>query len=854
MAEQISYLIIGNGIAGITAAETLRAEAPDATIGIITDDPLPVYYRPALKDYLAGRVGEERLWARPERFYPDQKILFLPERVIAIQAEQHTVQLQSRQYIGYGKLLLANGASASRLKCPGSELRGVATLRTVADYQAILARLPNVQHVVIVGSGTLALETAESLRARGLEVSHLLRRHTIWSEVLDATASDLVLQQELRAGIDVQLETEITEITGVNGEVSGVVTSQGKQIPCELVLVAIGVDPNVDFIRASNIFCGRGVQVDKNMCTSAPDIYAAGDLLETRTGSGRFRVLGQWYPAIQQARMAAYSMLGVADTEHPFRTDTFYNATFLYGLDFASVGVTNQLGYQEIVAQPKPRYYRKVLLQDGVPVGMLSLGERKQALAFKRAIDNSTNLSSVSARLFDDDFKLSDWLDAQGVPPLRTGVRKAGDTAVKKAILIRKEVEKAGDDSMPYVPNASTNKQNRYSKNVPSSLADAAEALLVHITEPGLPLRIAEMPLRKDSVVVIGRQAGVDLLVNEGSVSRQHAEIRYVQGEYELRDFGGLNGTFINDVRIEPQSTHILKPDDVIRVGNRVKFKFLLRIVNVAARKSPIEVDTGPLPGRPTTILSSTSAQVPVARKKTTALSPAGLLSSLKTGADTDKSISINMIEALKEKPGLIVMPEKDAKSANANKELQSRVFLLQRGRRVMIGREEGNDIVLNDMDVSRRHAEVFPAPDGVYIRDNNSSNGVLINQSKIERPCRLSHGDRIKLGNTVVVFVDLQAGREQTGKVTTLPTQPQQPQKSQQPQKPQQSLQKVQQQPAQKAQPVPVEVTAHVSQTVKLQADKGQVQMKICAQCSMPNMPSARFCARCSAPLLSLS
>ena len=432
MAEQISYLIIGNGIAGITAAETLRTEAPDATVGIISDDPLPVYYRPALKDYLGGRVGEEKLWARPAQFYPDQKILFLPERVIGIQPQQHTLQLQSRQYIGYEKLLLANGASAAHLKCPGSELQGVTTLRTVADYQAILARLAGVTRVVIVGSGTLALETAESLRARGLEVAHLLRKHTIWSEVLDATASDLVLQQEIRAGIDVQFETEITEITGNRGEVNGIVTSQGKRLPCEMVLVAIGIEPNIDFIRASNIFCGRGVQVDKNMRTSLPDIYAAGDLLESRNSSGRLRVLGQWYPAIQQARAAAYSMLGIADTEHPFRTDTFYNATFLYGLDFASVGITNQLGYQEIVAPPRPRYYRKVLLQDGIPVGMLSLGERKQALAFKRAIDNSINLSSVATRLFDDDFKLSEWLDTQGVPPLRIGVRKLVTPPLRK--------------------------------------------------------------------------------------------------------------------------------------------------------------------------------------------------------------------------------------------------------------------------------------------------------------------------------------------------------------------------------------------------------------------------------------
>src|SRR5205085_4944415 len=202
------------------------------------------------------------------------------------------------------------------------------------------------------------------------------RRRTLWSEVLDATASDLVLQQEKRDGVDVHLEEEIAEITGKQGQVTGVVTTQGAHIPCEMVIIAIGVEPIIDFIKSSGIPCGRGVKVDGAMHTSAPDIYAAGDVLETTDSlTGRTRVIGQWYPAVQQARAAAYSMLDLLDTKH--HPGTFYNATFLYGLDFASVGLTNipkgGQGYQEIIADPEPRTYRKVLLKDGVPVGMLSL-------------------------------------------------------------------------------------------------------------------------------------------------------------------------------------------------------------------------------------------------------------------------------------------------------------------------------------------------------------------------------------------------------------------------------------------------------------------------------------------------
>src|SRR5215471_773614 len=281
MPVKSSYVIIGNGIAGVTAAEILRNEDAAADITVIADDPFPVYYRPALKDYLAGRVHEDKLWARPNSFYQDHHIRFLSDRVVGIQAGQHSIQVQSGSEIPYGRLLLANGARASRLNCPGTHLIGVTTLRTVADYQVVVNQLNVVRHIVVSGSGTLALETIETLRHRGYQVTHLLRRHTLWSEILDATASDLVLQQERRDGVEVRLEEEIAEVTGTNGRVSGVITTGGARIACDMVIMAIGVEPIIDFVKRSGIPCGRGVQVNSDMRTGAPDIYAAGDILET---------------------------------------------------------------------------------------------------------------------------------------------------------------------------------------------------------------------------------------------------------------------------------------------------------------------------------------------------------------------------------------------------------------------------------------------------------------------------------------------------------------------------------------------------------------------------------------------
>ena len=120
------------------------------------------------------------------------------------------------------------------------------------------------------GSGTLALETIETLRHRGYQVTHLLRRRTLWSEVLDTTASDLVLQQERRDGVDVRVEEEIAGVTGKHGQVTGVVTTSGARISCELVIIAIGVEPNIDFIKSSGIPCGRGVKIDRRCVPARP--------------------------------------------------------------------------------------------------------------------------------------------------------------------------------------------------------------------------------------------------------------------------------------------------------------------------------------------------------------------------------------------------------------------------------------------------------------------------------------------------------------------------------------------------------------------------------------------------------
>ncbi len=819
MAEQTAptYLIIGNGIAGATAAEILRAEDSAATVAVIADDPSPVYYRPALKDYLAGRVQEDKLSARSTSFYQDHMIRFLPERVVTIQPMQHRVQLQSGRQLGYNRLLLANGARPARLKCPGQQLEGVYTLRNVADYQALLQNLNETRHVVVIGSGTLALETLETLRHRGYSATHILRHRTLWSEVLDGTASDLVLQQEQRDGVDVRLEEEVVEIFGKRGQVSGVVTRSGEQIACETVIIAIGIEPIIDFIKTSGIACGRGVKVGSGMRTNTTDVYAAGDVVETTdTLTGRTRVVGQWYPAIQQARTAAYNMLDLLDNNAPFHTSTFYNATFLYGLDFASVGITNAPGYQEIIAEPRPRMYRKVLLKDGIPVGMLSLGNRKQALTFKRAIDHRVSLQPVVSVLFEESFKFNEWLDRQGVPPPQLGVSRLGDAAIKRAAY-------AGGT----VLNTALEQQH------------LTEALLVPVDQ-SLD-QSGETFLSQTKVITIGRQPGVYLLLDEATVSRRHAEISFVNGQYILHDLGSSNGTFVNDVRLEPSSTHVFRANDIVRFGKVVKFSFVLRSIGRQDKKVP--------EGRPS------SAGIPLYETETgeeadklgqSVLNPDGSL--LLPG--TRMPLPANVVATFKESAALAVLSEDTTQAGNR----PPTVFLLKDEKRTTLGREEDMNIRLADPVVSRRHAEVFPSPTGFYIRDLGSSNGVMVNQTRIDNPYRLSHGDCISLGGCMLYFIDLRTVSD-----TIVRTQvPEKVGARSMQQGAVQTREKTESKRPQEASS-PTRYLGRESVTKRQSGKQGGSQsaslpqLVVCNNCGGVNTRIARFCASCSAPLGSM-
>ena len=293
----------------------------------------------------------------------------------------------------------------------------------------------------------------------------------------------------------------------------------------------------------------------------------------------------------------------------------------------------------------------------------------------------------------------------------------------------------------------------------PSSSQEQVEALLVHYPSPGLQFQLLETPLSRTSPLTIGRQAGAHLLIDEGSVSRRHAVISYINEQYMVQDLGSTNGTFVNNERIGLARPCVLQPNDILRFGSLVTCKFVIRSsspenqTNIAINKSSAQWF-----GESAGDFKSIGQGPPV-------LNADGSLSS----PGIERPVPASVVATFKETPALIILPPS---SGEANS-MPPWVYLLKPGDPITIGRKRGNAIELDDPVASRRHAELFLDSNGYYIRDLGSSNGVIINQTRIMHPYRLSHGDRIKLGKTVIFFVDLEAGREPTEKrvASNLPT-----------------------------------------------------------------------------------
>lgn len=418
------HVIVGNGIAGLSAVAAIRSHDARGAITIITDEPHRFYSRPGLAYLLTGTIPEAQLYPYPKSYHTQLDIRLMKARVETVAVDRRRVGLADGGEIPFDSLLLAVGAKAIVPDIPGAESQGVVTLDTLSDAQRILGLARRARQAVVIGGGITALELAEGLAARGVQVHYLLRKGRYWSNVLDADESALVVGRLEEDGIRVHPHTQISRVVPRRGRVWGVETEAGDTIRCQIVAIAIGIRPRLELAAASGVAVDRGILVDESMRTSQPSIYAAGDVAQVydpRTGESQLDTL--WWSAREQGRIAGLNMAGVP-TEYA-RTVPF-NVTRIGGLTTTIIGAVGvgapdrdllaiARGDSEswrqqpdsLVLERDERQDRvRLILGESCVLGALIMGDQRLSQALQYLVRKEVDISPIRRDLVE---KRGDW-------------------------------------------------------------------------------------------------------------------------------------------------------------------------------------------------------------------------------------------------------------------------------------------------------------------------------------------------------------------------------------------------------------------------------------------------------------
>ncbi len=331
------YLIIGNGAAGVTAAEEIRAHDQHGEITIVGSEQHPMYSRPGLAYVIINEVPTSQVIARKPAWYAQHKIRLIYGKAVKLDAVARRVYLSNHTQLPYDRLLIATGARAAALPYPGAALNGVVYLDTLDGTIDLLRRVKRAKRAVVIGGGITALEMTEGFVHHHVETHYLVRRETLWSAVLNETESKLLDAQMRQHEVQLHYNTEVAEILGDGQQrVKGVRLESGEVLPCDLVGAGIGVRAQLDWISGSPLKVDRGVLVDEHLESSIPEIYVAGDCAQAWdlwTQKHMLDVL--WPTAVAQGRVAGANRTGRREV---YAKGTPFNACLLFGWHMTAMG------------------------------------------------------------------------------------------------------------------------------------------------------------------------------------------------------------------------------------------------------------------------------------------------------------------------------------------------------------------------------------------------------------------------------------------------------------------------------------------------------------------------------------
>lgn len=405
MSQSYDYVIVGGGVAGASAVQTLRAEGAKGSILLLAAEPQLPYHRGSLsKTFLSSASAESARWVLDAAGYEKLGIeVRLGAAVTSVQPSRHRLCVGTKDELAYGQLLIATGASAQRLEIPGAGLAGIHTLHSLAEAQALRATALMTRRAVVIGGSFVGLEVAAALRQRGLSVTLIAHGGLLDSLALPEFSSHLRATLE-RHGVEVVLGDAPVRFHG-QARVEGVTTSGGLTLACDLVVLGVGVTPNTQFLRGSGIELDAGrIQVDRFLQTNQPGIHAAGDVCNFFDGVFNCqRHIEHWDNAFKQGRHAARNMMG---RRTPY-SEVSYFYSHVFDLSFNLLGRIDSRHERIDRGSLEAGSYAAIFLQDDVPRGLFSLGRpADETRMMETLIKHRVNLRSSKPRLSDPGFAL----------------------------------------------------------------------------------------------------------------------------------------------------------------------------------------------------------------------------------------------------------------------------------------------------------------------------------------------------------------------------------------------------------------------------------------------------------------
>ena len=395
------YCIIGGGVAGTTAAETLRQRDAGATIAVVSDEPHRFYSRILLSkpNFFLGKIPFDQIWLKTLQWYREQKIdLLAGQRATAVDAAAHTVTLDGKKTLRYGKLLIATGAQAVPWPAAGADKKGVLYLRTLDDAKQIIAAIKKAKRAVCVGSGFTSFEMCEMLTMAGLQVTLVMREPHYWDPLLDERSGKMIEAALESGGVKILRNALVKTVDG-RAKVACVTLESGQNIPCELIVAGVGARPDLSWLQGSTVKTNRGILADEYLKTSAPDVYTAGDCAEFNDLILEEHVLlGNWVNAQMHGKLAAANMLG---ERQPFKLVSFYTAMG-FGLTIAFGGDVRAQGRQVITRGPQGNTFARLIVDEHDElVGATFINRTNELASVCKLIEKNVKVSPIKDKLAD---------------------------------------------------------------------------------------------------------------------------------------------------------------------------------------------------------------------------------------------------------------------------------------------------------------------------------------------------------------------------------------------------------------------------------------------------------------------